>query len=399
MSGRKRGYQAAWKVEKWRPQAEQLRREDPELYERILGEASGDAAAAAQRDPEAFVALWLEAASSVTEEDMSGIEDMIEIVRGHLLEMEAEAGGQARFYPSWAMRQFVKAIVIAEAATERTPTVDAASDDPTPEKAQYEAVLDRVLQEEGLAHMAEEVLAAVAYSPEEWEALGEDERRDALERPRLGDVLGGERGSDASDRPLSERLYERDPQQYQIVAAQLMQATAHAVPEVARQLYFQLIGPLVDRKTIDKYGQWLRDTFECGYVLCVSETWEGLDSDLLRTMIEDGLRRVIAEKDTRDPGLLLNDSEYRIRNVSYGIVGDMPYFAQLNEYLGEQGAFLRIGGLGDFFINQALSGGLIKGRRASGLQSPLYMSFMLGISLGLLDQLGEVPATMPTRLP
>jgi hypothetical protein len=67
LAGRKRGYQAAWKVENWRPEAERLRQEDPELYERILGEASGEAAAAAQRDPDAFVALWLEAFNSTKE--------------------------------------------------------------------------------------------------------------------------------------------------------------------------------------------------------------------------------------------------------------------------------------------------------------------------------------------
>jgi hypothetical protein len=36
---------------------------------------------------------------------------------------------------------------------------------------------------------------------------------------------------------------------------------------------------------------------------------------------------------------------------------------------------------------------------SSRVQSPLYLSFMLGISLGLLDDLGEVPSTMPPRLP
>lgn len=57
-----RGYRAAFRVEKHRAAAEQLRREEPEMYQQILGMAEGDAAEAAANDPDAFVALFLAAA-------------------------------------------------------------------------------------------------------------------------------------------------------------------------------------------------------------------------------------------------------------------------------------------------------------------------------------------------
>ena len=41
----------------------------------------------------------------------------------------------------------------------------------------------------------------------------------------------------------------------------------------------------------------------------------------------------------------------------------------------------------------------IKHRHAEMLQAPLYMSFLIGVSIGLLDQLGEVPETPPPCLP
>jgi len=208
----------------------------------------------------------------------------------------------------------------------------------------------------------------------------------------------GERTFADESRPLSGALYELDPHQYQLTGAQLLQATAQAVPDVAKQLHSQLISPFVDPKLADRYGKWLGDTFECGYVLCVSETWDELDPDTLRSLADEGLRRVIAEKDTRDPDLLIHDPEYRIRNVSYGIAGDMPYFAKLNDYLGEQPAFLRIGGFGRMILANVSSGG-IKRRHASKLQSPLRMSFLLGVSIGLLDELSELPPKPPARLP
>lgn len=209
----------------------------------------------------------------------------------------------------------------------------------------------------------------------------------------------GARGFGDGDRPLSGTLFELDPRQYQMTAAQLMQATAHAVPDVAKELYWHLIGPLVDQKLARNYGQWLRDTFESGYVLCLSEAWEGLDEDTLDELIDEGLRTVIREKDSRDPDILLADPEYRIRNVSYGIAGGMPYFTRLTQYLEGQEAFQRIAGLGEMMLTGVAASGAIKRRHAAKLESPLRLSFLLGVSVALLDQLGEVPPEMPARLP
>jgi hypothetical protein len=58
---RVRGYKAAARVESWRTRAEALRA----TYEQILAQADDDsqAAAAAQREPDAYVALFLSYAS------------------------------------------------------------------------------------------------------------------------------------------------------------------------------------------------------------------------------------------------------------------------------------------------------------------------------------------------
>jgi hypothetical protein len=60
-------YRAAFRVEAWRSRAEALRRDNPELYGQILAQAASDpeAGAAASRDPDAYVALWLEAADKM----------------------------------------------------------------------------------------------------------------------------------------------------------------------------------------------------------------------------------------------------------------------------------------------------------------------------------------------
>ena len=54
--------------------------------------------------------------------------------------------------------------------------------------------------------------------------------------------------------------------------------------------------------------------------------------------------------------------------------------------------------LGQTTITGFLTGGAIKHRHVSKLGGPLRRSFMLGVGIGLLDQLGEIPPTLPEGL-
>jgi len=57
---KKRGYRAAIRVEKFRADAEFIRRSNPALFDQILSQASGtEAEADARADPDAYVALFL----------------------------------------------------------------------------------------------------------------------------------------------------------------------------------------------------------------------------------------------------------------------------------------------------------------------------------------------------
>jgi hypothetical protein len=50
---------AAWKMEAWRKRAEELRVEDPDEYQRILGLATDEGRRLADKDPDGFVAFVL----------------------------------------------------------------------------------------------------------------------------------------------------------------------------------------------------------------------------------------------------------------------------------------------------------------------------------------------------
>lgn len=66
ISRRRRGYRAAFRVERYRAAAELLRVQDPETYRQIAAQADGsDAEGAARSDPDAYVALFLAEAADM----------------------------------------------------------------------------------------------------------------------------------------------------------------------------------------------------------------------------------------------------------------------------------------------------------------------------------------------
>ena len=121
---RKESYRAAARVEEHREAAQALRTDHPEMYSNIVEQAKGTAAeAAAQRDPDAFVALFLAQAQdagvfnegSDVEAPKSDSEYWphldVEVVHSRVADFFAqnEAGhGQGHLaYPAWAVRRYV----------------------------------------------------------------------------------------------------------------------------------------------------------------------------------------------------------------------------------------------------------------------------------------------------
>ena len=202
-------------------------------------------------------------------------------------------------------------------------------------------------------------------------------------------------------RPLTGELYESDPFQYQMTAAELVGATAHRVPEVAKRLYWHLAElSLLDSKLAKRYGKWLQDTYEAAYVLTQSEAWAEFDREEALSLIDRGLLKVAKERDTRDPEMLVRDPEYRIRNVALGLAAGMyDLFPGLLDYMESQPSASRINAMGASFIEGALGAGAIKGRHKKGMHAALIIAWGFGSAVGVLDLLGEIPSEMPTQLP
>jgi len=202
---KKRGYRAAFKVERHRAAAEQLRTEDPEVYRQILSQADGSTAEeAAGRDPDAFVALFLAeaeeagvidpswdrksspASEPVWDADkiadqviaLSGLpgweEDhvasVVAVIEPRLAELATNAEGELLQYPEWAIRTWLKmelAIVLGVvdevvAAVAAGPNPDLLAGGLALEThSEVESVYDRAFASRGLTELVAEVMRRV----------------------------------------------------------------------------------------------------------------------------------------------------------------------------------------------------------------------------------------------
>jgi hypothetical protein len=86
---------------------------------------------------------------------------------------------------------------------------------------------------------------------ESWQAFNHFAWRDGIFMALLdkagvfGEAKPGALTLAEGDRPLSAELYERDTQAYLLKAGELSSTTAHRVPDVARELYWHLIEPML----------------------------------------------------------------------------------------------------------------------------------------------------------
>jgi len=125
------GYKAAFRVEKYRAAAAELRQSDPSLYNQLLAQAEGgEAEAASRRDPDAYVALFLAAwddeqesaqpEPTASERDIDywptlDIDAAWAEVTKVLHEGIAERGAAQLYFPGWFVRRLVILAVLDEA--------------------------------------------------------------------------------------------------------------------------------------------------------------------------------------------------------------------------------------------------------------------------------------------
>lgn len=187
---RAKGYRAAVRVEKYRAAAVQLRENEPELYAQALAQANGsDAEAAAKRDPDAYVALFLAAFEDEKQRNPTALVDDGAPVASDLdywprLDADAVLGrvgqffgsiqeekGAPQYYPNWVVRRHIAFEVIQAAASVDPEVLSdgealfADADDPKDfffeENPRLDDELERYLARQHLTQIVDAIMGAL----------------------------------------------------------------------------------------------------------------------------------------------------------------------------------------------------------------------------------------------
>lgn len=164
------------------------------------------------------------------------------------------------------------------------------------------------------------------------------------------------------------------------------------IPQVAKDRALFLIEVFPDQKILQKYGDSLLEAFGCSYRFATAETWEDLDREQARSLIDDGLARVHQQHlDTGVPDPLdASVPEQRVHFSMIGLSGTHPAFEQVRQYIFTRSAYQRLETLDELHLGIGLAAGGVKGRHTDHFMQAQVSAWQIGRALGILDVLGEI---------
>jgi hypothetical protein len=197
---------------------------------------------------------------------------------------------------------------------------------------------------------------------------------------------------------LNASLYEdRDAYWGEIVRLiQLPPASRPPTPKAVRDVGSACLGQIIDiagwQKLMRKYGQDVVETMALGYMLSVFEDWGDLDRERAVRLVDESLRAAQATRAAKGTEQIsLDDVDNRLTLMTMGLATDAPQAAAARDYLLQQPAYERIDEFGPLLSQMAAGMAGVKGRHAEAFVELNSYAWKIGLGLGLLDAMGEVP--------
>lgn len=146
-------------------------------------------------------------------------------------------------------------------------------------------------------------------------------------------------------------------------------------------------------KLLKKYGADLIETMALGFVLTASEDWSGVDRRHARELVDDALR---AAQETRArtgaEQISLDDVDNRLTVMTMGLATGAPEAAAARGFLFSQPPYERVQHFAPLLIKMGEALAQVKGRHAAAFEQAQEYAWRIGVGLGLLSVVGEVPA-------
>jgi hypothetical protein len=196
---------------------------------------------------------------------------------------------------------------------------------------------------------------------------------------------------------LSRELFEHGDDAYEQAAMGLVEEGGAGrlppIPQLAKDEALALMQHLADVKTFANYWDSLAEALGVSYRFTTAETWEDLDRDHARALIDEGLAQLHQQhldtgvEDPIDP----TDPEHRVHYSMLGLSGRHPAFERVREYIFSRAAYERLETLDQVHLKLGATAGAVKGRHEKRFMETQGTAWQIGRSLGVLDVLGEMP--------
>jgi hypothetical protein len=201
---------------------------------------------------------------------------------------------------------------------------------------------------------------------------------------------------------LSKTLFEQDPDEYvQSMTAAIERKSASVMPELGVSVcisLFESVFPQVGlKKAVKKWKRSLVESLENGYVFAREESWEDLDRDHARTLLQDSLVAAVAEAWGEPPDASAvaelppaGRLEALLRGLGSreGVFAD--FFADFREYVFSRGAYLRVDHFANLFLGIGRAMDKVKPRDAEAYKTASTAALYYGLHVGVLDIIGEL---------
>lgn len=195
---------------------------------------------------------------------------------------------------------------------------------------------------------------------------------------------------------LNAELFEESREAYAREAKGLVWAAfagnLPAAPEAAKAAAFRILTRLNGEKEVERYRASLFEAFDVAYRFATYETWEGLHRESARPMIDRGLKALERQHiEKGEEPLSLSDPEDRLHYTTAGLFAEHPASFELSQQLGAMTAFSRLATIEDTYLLAGLKTSGAKRRHHDRFMRIQRLAWTLGLTLGVLGVLGEVP--------
>lgn len=170
-------------------------------------------------------------------------------------------------------------------------------------------------------------------------------------------------------------------------------AIPEAVIDVASSVTNEYIGFTATwGKLFKKYGQDLIETSALGFLVAVSEDWNALDRQRARELMDESLLAAQASRirNGAEP-ITLDNVNNRLTIGTKALASRAPEGETLREYLFALPPHQRVTHVAPLLIAMGTGAARVKGRHVAAFEECQEYMWKIGVGLGLLDVMGEVP--------